>query len=193
MEYKSGFESGEQPRAHSTLANDNQWTSGRGSHCYCQTTDQSPAEVGLVSCGECKAQSWKCYVLLCANLMTSITVVGTEHAKKCTQILHFIVCWCGLVPVDVTHIPQDYFTSNWVNLWLLNFQWNNPDGYGWIDHMNKSRTYDETSTNLSKIKLLYVHILWYIVYCPYRDCGLDLLDWPTFYMKCDQTILELQF
>ena len=50
----------------------------------------------------------------------------------------FVVYFYGWLPVYFTHIHQDYFTGT--GAILLQCQWNNPEEYGLIYHIDKKKT-----------------------------------------------------
>ena len=50
----------------------------------------------------------------------------------------FALCW-GYVLMDLTHILQGHFTGTGAIIWLPQYQWNNPEQYGWIDYINPQR------------------------------------------------------
>ena len=68
---------------------------------------------------------------------------------------------CGLLLVDFIHIFQGYFTGTGAIIWLPQWQWSNPIGYGYMDQMS-----DETDiiTTIKQGRLKLCTFLFDILY-----------------------------
>ena len=61
---------------------------------------------------------------------------------------HTLLCFYVLVQRTIfTHILQGYFTSTGTIIWLPQYQWNNPEESGFINHMTQIRTMTEMQQN----------------------------------------------
>ena len=62
--------------------------------------------------------------------------IAAENPTNHASGSHFATLWCGLVPVDFTHILQGYFTSTGAIIWLPQWQWSNSEEYRFMNHIH---------------------------------------------------------
>ena len=77
--------------------------------------------------------------------------IGITSQELCTQVL-----------IDFTHILQGYFTGTGEIMWLPQYQWRNPEGYGYIYSItwnHDNRWYNHNKTKFNKIVCIFYIII----------------------------------
>ena len=92
----------------------------------------------------------KCVSWECVNHITSLSCKRYLHPKT---YAHGALCFlCGLIQAFFSHILQGCFTRIGAIVWLPQFGWSNPEGYGKIDPIIPLGTYQITTIKQSLMK-----------------------------------------
>ena len=88
--------------------------------------------------------------------------ISVELNRKDAKVFVSIWSMCienyyyGLVTVHFTHILHGCYTGTGATIQLPLCQWNNPEGYGLMDHMNPQRICHITNKTKSKLHLYLI-------------------------------------